>query len=167
MIEIDLIKGQDWADEDHWHNLSMQSILSAIKHSDYKYLMELDHNISISISLSDNDEVHALNHHYRQKDKPTNILSFPMLERAELANIANSEIPEIMLGDLILSYQICVQEAQTKKISLSDHFQHLIVHGILHLLGYDHIEEEDAETMQSIEICAMHYMGIDNPYERG
>lgn len=167
MIEIDLIKGQDWIDEDYWHDLSMAAALSALKHSDYKFILRLDHIVSISISLSDNDEVCALNKQYRGKDKPTNILSFPMLKRDELANIADSQIPEIMLGDLILAYSICDREAQSKNIELSDHFQHLIIHGILHLLGYDHIEDKDADMMQSIEIGALNDMGIGNPYERG
>lgn len=167
MIEIDIIIGADWDGNIDWYGLSEQSVATAIKYSNYNEIIDIDHIVSISISLSNNDEVHSLNHQYRGKDKPTNILSFPMLHKDELANINQNIIPEILLGDLILSYQICHNEAQEKNIRLTDHFQHLIIHGILHLLGYNHIEDDDAEKMQSIEIYGLNILGIDNPYEKG
>lgn len=167
MTEIDIDIGPDWDANIDWLNMSKKSIDEAIKLSDYNFLHDIDNMVSISISLSDNDSVHALNKEYRDKDKPTNILSFPIYENAELSGLANHPIPEILLGDMILSYEICHAEAQEKGISLRDHYQHLIVHGILHLLGYNHIEDDDADKMQSLEILALKNMGIENPYEKG
>lgn len=167
MIEIDLDIAPNWEKEIHWSDLSKKSINEAIKLSDYNFLCSIDNNVSISISLSKNEKVHALNKQYRDKDKPTNILSFPMVEPTELSGLAEHPIPEILLGDMILSYDICYAEAKEKGISLTNHYQHLIVHGILHLLGYNHIEDDDAEKMQTIEILALKNMGIENPYEKG
>lgn len=165
MISIDL--NSSWDDGVDWQTLAEESINQAIINSDYKYLPSYDKNISISITLSNNDQLHALNKQYRGKDKATNILSFPMLEPNELRALDNHPIPEILLGDLILSHDICYDEAIEKNITIEEHYQHLIIHGILHLLGYDHIEDKDADIMQSIEITALHNMGINNPYERG
>ena len=167
MIEIDLDITPQWINDNDWLSLSEQSIDEAIKLSDYNFLNAIDNEVSISVSLSDNETVHALNKQYRDKDKPTNILSFPMIEPAELDGLADHPIPEILLGDMILSYEICTAEAKAKHISLAHHYQHLIVHGILHLLGYNHIKDDEADIMQSVEILALKNMGIENPYEKG
>ncbi len=167
MIEIDLDINPIWQSDIHWFDLSKKSIDEAVKLSDYSFLHEINNNVSISISLSNNDIIHTLNNAYRSKDKPTNILSFPMVERADLGDLIEHPIPEILLGDIILSYDICHAEAKEKGILITHHYQHLIVHGILHLLGYNHIADDDAEKMQSIEILALKNMGIENPYEKG
>lgn len=167
MIEIDIIIEPIWGSANDWHALSKRSINKALEYSNYKGLLKTYKHISISISLSNNQQVHALNNQYRSKDKPTNILSFPMLERDELDTIDIIQTPEIMLGDLILAYNICNDEALAQNITLANHFAHLIIHGILHLLQYNHIEDADADIMQSIEINALRDMGIDNPYKKG
>lgn len=120
--------------------------------------------LSASLVLSDDAEVHALNREWRGKDKPTNVLSFPMLERAELLALAPEGPPEL-LGDIALAFETCQREAAEKGIPLEHHAAHLIVHGLLHLAGYDHeTSAEDAAAMEALEIKALALMGIADPY---
>lgn len=121
-----------------------------------------------SLLFTSDEEVHALNREWRGRDKPTNVLSFPMLERAELLALARGEDdagPPEMLGDLALAYETCAREAEEKSIPLEDHAAHLIVHGLLHLAGYDHeTGDEDADKMESLEVAILAKMGIADPY---
>jgi len=106
----------------------------------------------ISLVLMDNDGIAALNRDYRSKDKPTNVLSFPTVNAPGL------------LGDIVLASGVIMAEAQGAGKRLEDHLTHLIIHGILHLLGYDHIDAATAEAMEAIEIQALAKLGIANPY---
>ena len=121
-----------------------------------------------SVLFTTDDRVHELNHEWRQRDKPTNVLSFPMLERADLIHLdpdGSSEMPPVLLGDIALAYETCAREAAAKRIPLADHAAHLIIHGLLHLAGYDHeISDEDAEAMERLEINALALLGIADPY---
>ena len=120
--------------------------------------------LTASILFTTDAEVHELNRQWRDKDKPTNVLSFPMLDRAELLELAPDGPPE-MLGDLALAHETCVREAAAKDIALADHAAHLLVHGLLHLAGYDHeTSEADAEKMEALEIKALAELGIGDPY---
>jgi probable rRNA maturation factor len=120
--------------------------------------------LSASILFADDAEVHALNAAWRGKDKPTNVLSFPMLERAELLALAPDGPPEL-LGDIALALETCTREAAEKGLSLEQHAAHLIVHGLLHLAGHDHeTSPQDAHTMETLEINALALMGIADPY---
>ena len=130
---------------------------------------ELAHeHLLVSLVLADDEEVHALNQQWRAKDKPTNVLSFPMLSRDEvLAAAANADAPG-MLGDMILAHGVCAREAADKGIAVEAHAAHLMVHGLLHLAGYDHeTGEDDAAEMEALETKALALMGIPNPYEPG
>lgn len=106
----------------------------------------------VSIVLSDDQEVQNLNKTFRHKDKTTNVLSFPSEEEGEL-------------GDIILAYETVTREADERSISPVDHTLHLIIHGFLHLLGYDHEKESDAQRMEALEIQVLKILGISNPYE--
>lgn len=120
--------------------------------------------LSASLLFTTDEEVHALNRQWRGKDRPTNVLSFPMLERDELAALAADGPPE-MLGDLALAYGTCAREAADKGISLEHHAAHLIVHGLLHLAGHDHVDSDaQAEEMEALEIAALAKLGIADPY---
>ncbi len=120
--------------------------------------------LSASLLFTGDAEVHALNREWRGKDKPTNVLSFPMLEREELLDLPAEGPPEL-LGDIALALQTCAQEAQAKGLPLEHHAAHLIVHGLLHLAGHDHeISPEDARTMEIVEIKALALLGIADPY---
>ena len=120
--------------------------------------------LTASILFTSDEEVHALNREWRDRDKPTNVLSFPMLARAGLLSLSPDGPPE-MLGDIALAYETCAREAVDKGASLQDHAAHLIVHGLLHLAGHDHeISTADAEVMEALEIAALAKLGIADPY---
>ena len=118
-----------------------------------------------SLLFTIDTRIHELNREWRQRDKPTNVLSFPMLERTDLVHLDPDEGPPEMLGDIALAYETCAREAEEKGIPLEHHATHLILHGLLHLAGYDHeISDEDAEKMEALEVKALALLGIDNPY---
>ena len=120
--------------------------------------------LTASMLFTIDEEVHALNKEWRGKDKPTNVLSFPMLERDDLLVLACEGPPE-MLGDLALAHETCAREAAEKGIALEDHTAHLIVHGLLHLAGHDHVDSDaQAEAMEALEIAALAKLGIADPY---
>ncbi|XPF93932.1 rRNA maturation RNase YbeY [Colwellia sp. RE-S-Sl-9] len=120
-------------------------------------LSTIENDPELTIRLVETKESQQLNHQYRQKDKPTNVLSFPF------------EVPEgidiNLLGDLIICADVVIQEAQEQNKKSEDHWAHLVIHGCLHLLGYDHIKEDEAIEMESIEIRLLSILGIDNPYQ--
>ncbi|WP_370034476.1 rRNA maturation RNase YbeY [Qipengyuania mesophila] len=120
--------------------------------------------LTASLLFTSDEEVHVLNREWRGKDKPTNVLSFPMLERDDLLALVPDGPPE-MLGDLALAYGTCAREADEKGVSLQDHAAHLIVHGLLHLAGHDHVDsDEQAEAMEALEIAALAKLDIADPY---
>lgn len=116
-------------------------------------------NVEVCIRLVDDKEIAALNEEYRQQAKPTNVLSFP-IEADD-----NLELPLQPLGDIVICPAIVNEEAITEEKSHDAHWAHIIIHGILHLLGYDHIEDEGAETMENIEIKLLQQLGYPNPYQ--
>ncbi len=123
--------------------------------------------LSASLLFTSDEEIHALNREWRQRDKPTNVLSFPMLERTDLLALAPDGPPEL-LGDVALACETCAREAAEKDIPLADHAAHLIVHGLLHLAGHDHeISPADAEAMEALEVLALELIGIADPYSAG
>lgn len=109
-------------------------------------------NSEISIVLSNNPFIQDLNKTYRNKDKPTNVLSFPQNE------------PN-MLGDIIISFETIKQESIEQQKEMKNHFTHMLVHGCLHLLDYDHECDKDAKIMEALEISILHDLSIKNPYE--
>lgn len=120
--------------------------------------------LSADLLLTSDAEVHALNREWRQRDKPTNVLSFPMLARDELLGLAPAG-PPVMLGDVALAHETCAREAADKGVPLEHHAAHLIVHGLLHLAGYDHeISPAEAEAMEALETKALAICGIADPY---
>jgi probable rRNA maturation factor len=120
--------------------------------------------LAASVLFTSDEEIHALNRDWRQRDKPTNVLSFPMLARDELLALAAAG-PPVLLGDVALAHETCAREAAEKGVPLADHAAHLIVHGLLHLAGHDHdISPADAEAMEALEIKALETMRIADPY---
>lgn len=120
--------------------------------------------LAASLLFTGDRQVHALNREWREKDKPTNVLSFPMLEREELLELRPEGPPEL-LGDIALAFETCAREADEKGVPLSDHAAHLIAHGLLHLAGHDHeIGPDEAEKMELLEIKALALLGIADPY---
>ena len=120
--------------------------------------------LQASLLFTSDGEVHQLNREWRERDKPTNVLSFPMLERADLLALAPEGPPEL-IGDIALAHETCAREAAERGIALADHAAHLVVHGLLHLAGYDHEQSEDeAEAMEALETKALARLGIGDPY---
>lgn len=119
----------------------------------------------VSLVMADDEEVHALNKQWRAKDKPTNVLSFPMLSREDVLIAADNPDAPAMLGDLILAHGVCAREAAEKGIAQTAHTTHLIIHGLLHLAGYDHeTGEAEAEEMEALERKALALLGLADPY---
>lgn len=113
----------------------------------------------VTLRIVDKDEIRQLNLTYRQKDKPTNVLSFPF----DIPKDIGMEIP--ILGDIIICADIVKEEAHEQGKTEKAHFAHMLVHGILHLLGYDHEKDQEAELMEKEEIVILHSLGFSNPYE--
>ena len=159
-MELEISIEADWPSPPDWEELALRAAaaLAAIA-------PELANpRLSASLLLADDAEVHALNREWRGKDKPTNVLSFPMLERADLLALAPDGPPEL-LGDIALALETCAREAADKGVSLDHHAAHLVVHGLLHLAGHDHeISPGDARTMELLEIKALAQLGIADPY---
>lgn len=135
--------------------------------SEGKALQKFDH-IELSIVLCDDALINKLNNDYRQQDKPTNVLSFPGLSPEQIEKYLRlsdnpADIPHI-LGEIYIAYETISQEAEIAGISIENHFAHLIMHGTLHLLGFDHIEDWQADKMEQIETKLLFNLGIDDPY---
>jgi len=114
----------------------------------------------------DDARISALNEGFRGKAQATNVLSWPSQERGALVEGARPELPvgDAELGDLALAYETCTREAKSGGIALEAHVTHLIVHGTLHLLGYDHVRDGDGDLMEATEIAILSKLGIANPY---
>lgn len=139
-------------------NLFEKCIQAVVEHPDTP---PLPSNITVSVLLTDDANIKILNNDYRQKNNPTNILSFPQQDTLE--NLM--EMPySLPMGDLVLSISTIEREAYEQQKVLEHHLSHLIIHGTLHLLGYDHIEEDEAEVMEALECSMLGPMGIKNPY---
>ena len=163
MLEIDIEADEEWDSSTHWSLLVRRAAEAAIAESAFPQLSQSERPVELSVRLTGDEEVRALNFEWRGKDKPTNVLSFPMAESGALAEPSASG-PELMLGDIILASGVCAAEAGEKSIPVDQHAAHLMVHGTLHLLGYDHMDEESAADMEAREIRALARMGIADPY---
>jgi probable rRNA maturation factor len=119
--------------------------------------------LSASLLLTDDAEVRALNREWRDKDTATNVLSFPMLTRAELLALTPAG-PPVLLGDIALAFETCAAEAADKAIAIEAHASHLIVHGLLHLAGHDHADDRAAEEMEALERKVLALLGLPDPY---
>ncbi len=126
-----------------WTDAALQSVTNKV--------------FELTIRLVSSDESQQLNHQYRHKNKPTNVLSFPF------------EVPDgvelNLLGDLVICAHVVEQEAKTQNKALFEHWAHMVIHGCLHLLGYDHINDSDAQEMEILEIAILAKLAINDPYQ--
>lgn len=123
--------------------------------------IDVDQDCEIGIACVDNDESHKLNLEYRQKDKPTNVLSFP----SDVPEEVLAMLDALPIGDLVICIPVVLQEAIDQNKTPIEHFTHMLVHGTLHLMGYDHeTSDEDAEEMEALEIEILAKLGFENPY---
>jgi probable rRNA maturation factor len=117
----------------------------------------LSDGAEVSVRLVDDNDIRALNARWRGLDGPTNVLSFPAAQPGSLAG-------SLLLGDIVVAYETAKREALDEGVALSDHVAHLIAHGFLHLLGFDHRDAEEAERMEGLEIRILAEVGVANPY---
>lgn len=164
MIETETSIDPLWGTDTDWEALAARAVNAALAVSPYGSLADARFTVSVSVHFGSDDEVQALNRDFRGKDKPTNVLSFPMLEPDMLCALANTDDGEVLLGDIMLAHQTCASEAADKGIAIGTHATHLIAHGTLHLVGYDHIEDAAAGHMEELEVKALANLGLDNPY---
>jgi probable rRNA maturation factor len=162
-LDIAIDADAEWDSSKDWAALARSAATAAIAESAFPQLGQGERSVEVSVRLTSDDEVHALNSEWRGKDKPTNVLSFPMAE-AEQFDAAGQPGPELMLGDIILAKGICTAEAADKGVPLESHAAHLMVHGTLHLLGYDHLDDDSASDMEAREVRALARLGIADPY---
>ena len=164
MIHAEVSVEEPWP-EGAWEALAARAAQAAVRASAHGYIAESAYTAEVSVRLTSDDAVQALNRDYRGKDKPTNVLSFPMVQRDLLEGLANSDDGEVLLGDIVLAYGVTAGEAAEKGVALEEHAIHLIVHGMLHLLGYDHEEgEAEADHMEELERAALAALGLADPY---
>jgi len=161
MIEVEVSTSPAWDLFTDWEQRARDAILTAARVGGLQSIEDAPAPFEVSVKFTDDAEVRALNASYRGKDRPTNVLSFPMMSAAELAAPPTHGG---LLGDIVLAYETCAREAADKNIGVADHASHLIVHGTLHLLGHDHDDDGPAETMEGIERMALGHIGIADPY---
>ena len=125
--------------------------------------VEIRSAAEISIVLGDDELVRRLNREFRDQDRPTNVLSFPLAE-GEAARAASMPGEPVMLGDVVLAFDTVAREAREQAKSPRDHTLHLVVHGVLHLMGYDHGSEAEARVMERLEQQVLADLGIADPY---
>lgn len=154
MITIDILTESPlWGDREAYEKLSHACADAVWKRLDLPKMVT-----ELSLVLTDDASIREINAQWRNKDKPTNVLSFPAFD------IAPGEKPGRMLGDIIIAHETVEREAREEQKSFDHHLQHMIVHGLLHLLGYDHEDEEEAEEMEGLEREILHTLAITDPY---
>ena len=164
MILVEADAGEDWDSRTDWNALAERAVRTAIASSRHGALVASALTVEISVKLTHDDEVKALNAAYRNKEKPTNVISFPMFEAGLIDQIIAADVGEVLIGDVVLAYGVCAAEAGEKGIAIETHATHLVVHGTLHLLGYDHETDKEAEAMEEVERDALAALGIADPY---
>jgi probable rRNA maturation factor len=164
MLEIALDADEEWDSSRSWPLLARKAAEAAIAESAFPDLIESERAVELSVTLTSDEHVRELNAKWRNKDKPTNVLSFPMADELDLGR-ANVSGMELLLGDIVLAHGVCEAEAAEKGVPLEQHATHLMVHGTLHLLGYDHHKDSEAADMEAREVRALERLGIANPYE--
>ena len=153
MIELDII-----IEEGGWERIpDVEALARKAASAALAVTYEADGDFEASVMLTDDAQIQELNRTWRGKDKPTNVLSFPAPEQPGANGPRH-------LGDIALAYETLVRESEAESKELSHHFAHLIVHGVLHLLGYDHEVESEAEIMEGLEVKALATLGIADPY---
>jgi probable rRNA maturation factor len=156
MLDIDITcEAGDWAEEDVLRGIAAQAAMAALT----ELGMQPDAQpAELSLLFTDDAHIQALNREWRDKDKPTNVLSFPAFDLGP-----DDALPP-MLGDIVLAFETISSEASLEQKPFEHHLMHLLIHGLLHLLGYDHETDEDAEEMESIERRALARLAIPDPY---
>lgn len=153
-INTDLIIEDDgWGDEDRWQRLADRVVAATLKAIPETVL----DGSELALVLTNDADIRDLNRDHRNEDKPTNVLSFPQHEPGD-------EEFGPLLGDIVIARETVDREAKAAGISLDHHVTHMIVHGLLHLFGYDHIEDDAADDMEALETAILAGLGLADPY---
>ena len=154
LIAIDILAESPlWGEEESWREAVETVVAVAAASAD----AEIADDAELSLVLTDDAAIRVLNRDHRGLDKPTNVLSFPQDDPE-----ADAYGP--LLGDIVVAHETVAREANEEGISFRDHFLHMIVHGFLHLVGYDHMNDDEAEEMEGLETAILARLGIANPY---
>jgi probable rRNA maturation factor len=164
VIEADVFveSPSDWGDVEAWTDLIARICTQTIHKTPFAELIDSPALIDLSVRLTDDATVQALNLDARGINKPTNVLSFQFLDRNDLCRLAGK--PAATLGDMALAHETIRQEAKAQGKRFEDHATHLVVHGLLHMLGYDHQEDAQADTMETLERDILAGLGLADPY---
>ena len=157
MLEVAIEADGEWDSSTGWDELARAAAAAAIAESAFPQLTTTERTVELSIRLAGDDEVHALNSQWRGKDKSTNVLAFP----GAAAVPVGTPLP---LGDIVLAIGTIEEEADAQSKKLADHVTHLVIHGTLHLLGYDHDLPSRAKRMETLETRLLAQLRIANPY---
>ena len=163
---IDVIVDDDrWLVDDlkDFANIVFGKTLGYVQENNLNNGIGFEKPIRVCLCLNDDCEVQKLNAEFRGKDKPTNVLSFANIDDDDFVSSLSFEV-EVELGDIIMAFETVKAESEQKGILLKDHFAHLLVHGLLHLFGYDHQDDDEADEMEGYEIKILELLGIANPY---
>lgn len=158
VMQIDCQKWDQWNSNESW-DFFFKDISQKV--CNYFSIIK---PIEISILLTDDHNIQLLNQTYRSKDSPTNVLSFPQTDLDTLKNEKSFDDPEL-LGDIVLSVETILQEAEAQNKLFMNHVIHLFIHSLLHLLGFTHNEDDDTLKMETLEIQFLNDLGIQNPYQ--
>lgn len=165
MLTVDTeVAGGNWDGATDWVALASAAATAALAQSAHAHLAHAGYAVEVAVRLTDDDDVRTLNAQYRQQDRPTNVLSFPMVQPDLLDGLSNGDDGEVLLGDIVLAFETCTAEAAAKGITVADHARHLIAHGMLHLLGLDHGDDASAAHMERLETAALAGIGVADPY---
>jgi probable rRNA maturation factor len=159
-VGLELVAG-DWDPGTDWEGIASRAIAAAFAGAGWALPPGL--SVEVAVRLTDDAEMQALNRDWRGRDRPTNILSFPMLEPGAVA-AALAAPGDLLLGDLAVGHEPLARESAEKGVTLVAHFSHLLVHGTLHLLGHDHADDASAERMEGLETAICAGLGIADPY---
>lgn len=159
MVTIDiLIESSLWENPQGTDSEAYKALVQSCVDAVWARLKLPQKETELSLVLTDDASIRAINAEWRNKDKATNVLSFPAFD------IAPGDAPGPMLGDIIIARETVEREAQEENKSFDQHLHHMIVHGLLHLLGYDHENDEEAEEMEGLEREILHALAIPDPY---
>ena len=155
-------------EEARWRSLGLEDLATRAATATLVHLGLDPAAFEISLLACNDARIAALNEDFRGKPQPTNVLSWPSQERGADQDGGVPDLPQrggdAELGDIAIAYETCAREAEAGGKPLADHASHLIVHAVLHLMGYDHIRDEDATLMEACEVAILGKLGISDPY---
>jgi probable rRNA maturation factor len=158
-------------EDDRWESFGLEPLSLKAVRATLAALDLPESGVTVSVMGCDDARISSLNEEFRGKSKPTNVLSWPAWDLAADADGGAPDQPEIgspeapeSLGDIAISYDTCAREAEEAGKPFADHVTHLVIHGLLHCLGYDHIRDGDAERMEALEVRVLASLGLPDPY---